>query len=47
MEIFTLVVIGCGVLGYMAASDGNKIVGGVLGLALGPLGVLISALLKD
>jgi len=47
VEIFILVAIGCGVLGYMIASDDNKVMGGVLGLALGPLGVLISALLKD
>jgi len=47
MEIFILVAIICGVLGYMIASDDNKVMGGVLGLVLGPFGVLISVFLKD
>ena len=46
MEIFALVAIVCGLLGYMIASDDDKVLGGILGFFLGPLGVLISVLLK-
>ena len=46
MEIFALVAIVCGLLGYMIASDDNKVMGAFLGIFLGPLGVLISVFLK-
>jgi len=47
MEIFILVAIICGILGYMVASDDDKVMGTILGLFLGPFGVLISVFLKD
>ena len=46
MEIFIPVAIICGILGYMVASDDDKVMGTILGLLLGPFGVLISVFLK-
>ena len=46
MEIIAIAAVICAVLGYIIASDNNKPMGAILGLFLGPLGVLISVFLK-
>ena len=48
MEIVVVIlVLGvCSLLGYAVASDRNKGLGAVLGFLLGPIGILIAAVVK-
>jgi hypothetical protein len=47
MEIYVVVALICAGLGYAVASDENKVIGAVLGLILGPIGVIVAVLMKD
>lgn len=45
---WAIAAVGCGVLGYFVGNlRGQAMMGGVLGFLLGPLGVLIAALLPE
>lgn len=47
MEVFFLIVaLVCAGLGYAVATEDKKVLGAVLGLILGPIGVIVAALLK-
>tara|TARA_R110000851_G_scaffold9707_8_gene35860 strand:+ start:2049 stop:2195 length:147 start_codon:yes stop_codon:yes gene_type:complete len=46
MEILILFALVCAVLGYAVATEENKVMGVVLGLILGPIGIIIAAIMK-
>ena len=46
MEILIVLALVCGGLGYAVAAEDKKGLGAVLGLLLGPIGVLIAAVMK-
>lgn len=47
MEIFIIVALVCCGLGYAIAPDDKKGLGAILGLLLGPIGLIVAALLKS
>lgn len=48
MEVFIWLMVACmcGALGAAIASDENKMMGFILGCLLGPIGVIVAAVMK-
>ena len=49
MELLIILIVWCGIcggLGYAVAKDDNKGLGAVLGIILGPIGVIVAAVMK-
>jgi hypothetical protein len=46
MELYIIVAVVCAGLGYAVATEENKVMGAVLGGSLGPIGVIVAAILK-
>jgi hypothetical protein len=46
MELYIIVAVVCAGLGYAIATEENKVMGTILGGLLGPIGVIVAAILK-
>jgi hypothetical protein len=46
MELYIIVAVVCAGLGYAVATEENRVLGVVLGALLGPIGVIVAAILK-
>ena len=46
MGLYIIVAVVCAGLGYAVATEENRVLGVVLGGLLGPIGVIVAAILK-